>query len=49
MRGTGSTDYEVQDLFVPDRMTAPVGPLRRPAPGFEGPLVPHVAVDLHHG
>jgi alkylation response protein AidB-like acyl-CoA dehydrogenase len=38
MRGTGSTDYAVQDLFVPDRMTAPVGPLTRPAPGFEGPL-----------
>ena len=38
MRGTGSTDYEVRDLFVPDRMTAPVAPLARPAPGFEGPL-----------
>ena len=38
MRGTGSADYAVRDLFVPDRMTALVGPLRRPAPGFEGPL-----------
>jgi alkylation response protein AidB-like acyl-CoA dehydrogenase len=38
MRGTGSTDYAVHDLFVPDRMTAPVGPLGQPAPGFEGPL-----------
>jgi alkylation response protein AidB-like acyl-CoA dehydrogenase len=38
MRGTGSTDYEVRDLFVPDHLTAPVGPLARPAPGFEGPL-----------
>lgn len=38
MRGTGSADIAVRDLFVPDRMTAPVGPLRRPAPGFEGPL-----------
>jgi alkylation response protein AidB-like acyl-CoA dehydrogenase len=38
MRGTGSTDYAVRDLFVPDRMTALVGPLSRPAPGFEGPL-----------
>ena len=38
MRGTGSTDYEVQELFVPDHMTAPVGPLATPAPGFEGPL-----------
>src|SRR3954447_445011 len=38
MRGTGSADIAVRDLFVPDRMTAPVGPLARPAPGFEGPL-----------
>jgi indole-3-acetate monooxygenase len=38
MRGTGSTDYAVQDLFVPDHLTAPVAPLARPAPGFEGPL-----------
>ena len=38
MRGTGSTDFAVRDLFVPDRMTAPVCPLTRPAPGFEGPL-----------
>jgi alkylation response protein AidB-like acyl-CoA dehydrogenase len=38
MRGTGSADYEVRDLFVPDHLTAPVGPLARPAPGFEGPL-----------
>ena len=38
MRGTGSTDYAVEDLFVPDHMTAPVAPLARPAPGFEGPL-----------
>ena len=38
MRGTGSADIAVRNLFVPDRMTAPVGPLRRPAPGFEGPL-----------
>lgn len=38
MRGTGSTDYAVNDLFVPDRLTAPVAPLTSPAPGFEGPL-----------
>jgi indole-3-acetate monooxygenase len=38
MRGTGSADVAVRDLFVPDRLTAPVGPLRQPAPGFEGPL-----------
>jgi alkylation response protein AidB-like acyl-CoA dehydrogenase len=38
MRGTGSTDYRADDLFVPDHMTAPVGPLVNPAPGFDGPL-----------
>jgi alkylation response protein AidB-like acyl-CoA dehydrogenase len=38
MRGTGSTDLAVQDLFVPDRLTAPICPLDKPAPGFEGPL-----------
>lgn len=38
MRGTGSTDYAVQDLFVPDHLTVPVAPLMHPAPGFEGPL-----------
>jgi alkylation response protein AidB-like acyl-CoA dehydrogenase len=38
MRGTGSTDIAVEDLFVPDRRTAPVAPLVNPPPGFEGPL-----------
>lgn len=38
MRGTGSADFAVQDLFVPDRMAGVVGPLKNPAPGFEGPL-----------
>ena len=38
MRGTGSSDFAVHDLFVPDRLTAPLGPLTHPAPGFEGPL-----------
>lgn len=38
MRGTGSADVAVHDLFVPDRRTMLVGPLHTPAPGFEGPL-----------
>src|SRR5262245_56914197 len=38
MRGTGATDYAVEDLFVPDRLTVPVAPLQDPASGFEGPL-----------
>src|SRR3954451_15581728 len=38
MRGTGSTDYRADDLFVPTHLTGPVGPLTNPAPGFDGPL-----------
>ena len=38
MRGTGSTDYAVTDLFVPEHLTVPVAPLKDPPPGFEGPL-----------
>lgn len=38
MRGTGSTDVSIADVFVPDRRTARVAPLSSPAPGFEGPL-----------
>ena len=38
MRGTGSADIAVQDLFVPDRMTGLIAPLKNPAPGFAGPL-----------
>jgi len=39
MRGTGSADVAVQDMVVPDRLTAPVAPLKNPAPGFEGLLI----------
>jgi len=38
MRGSGSADIAVNDLFVPDRLTTPVRPLTDPAPGFEQPL-----------
>jgi alkylation response protein AidB-like acyl-CoA dehydrogenase len=38
MRGTGSHDIAVTDLFVPDRRTMVVGPLATPAPGCDGPL-----------
>jgi indole-3-acetate monooxygenase len=38
MRGTGSNDFAVRDLFVPDHLTIAIGPLKDPAPGFEGPL-----------
>jgi len=38
MRGTGSANIAIDDLFIPDRRTMPVKPLGTPAPGFEGPL-----------
>ena len=38
MRGTGSADYAVKDLYVPEHLIVPVAPLRNPPPGFEGPL-----------
>jgi alkylation response protein AidB-like acyl-CoA dehydrogenase len=38
MRGTGSADFAVTDLFVPDHLTVPVAPLKNPPLGFEGPL-----------
>ncbi|WP_290650731.1 acyl-CoA dehydrogenase family protein, partial [Aquisalimonas sp.] len=38
MRGTGSADIGVADVFVPDRRAMRMGPLQAPAPGFEGPL-----------
>src|SRR5215813_8662145 len=38
MRGTGSADYTVTDLYVPEHLTVPVAPLQNPPPGFEGPL-----------
>ena len=38
MRGTGSADIEVNDLFVPSHRVVEVGQLMNPAPGFEGPL-----------
>jgi alkylation response protein AidB-like acyl-CoA dehydrogenase len=38
MRGTGSADFAVTDLLVPEHLTVPVAPLRSPPPGVEGPL-----------
>jgi alkylation response protein AidB-like acyl-CoA dehydrogenase len=38
MRGTGSADIAVSDLFILDRLSTSAGPLQHPAPGFEGPL-----------
>ena len=38
MRGTGSHDVVVKDVFVPERHTAIVAPLERPGKAFQGPL-----------
>ena len=38
MRGTGSHDIEVTDLFVPKERTAPLAPLESTCPAFSGPL-----------
>jgi alkylation response protein AidB-like acyl-CoA dehydrogenase len=38
MRGTGSHDVVLKDVFVPERHTALLAPLEHPGKGFEGPL-----------
>jgi indole-3-acetate monooxygenase len=38
MRGTGSADLVVDNLFIPDHRATVVAPLTNPARGFEGPL-----------
>jgi alkylation response protein AidB-like acyl-CoA dehydrogenase len=38
MRGTGSTDFALRDVFIPERRSCLVGPMTNPAPGFEGPI-----------
>jgi len=38
MRGTGSLDYAVNDVFVPDRRTWQIGPAMPANPAFAGPL-----------
>jgi len=40
MRGTGSHDVEVVDVFVPEERAVAFGPLARPAPGYDTPLAP---------
>ena len=38
MRGTGSTDIEVEDAFVPDHMAGVVRPITNPPVAYSGPL-----------
>jgi alkylation response protein AidB-like acyl-CoA dehydrogenase len=37
MRGTGSNDVVVSDLFIPERHTALLAPLEKPGTAFQGP------------
>jgi alkylation response protein AidB-like acyl-CoA dehydrogenase len=38
MRGTGSNDVVVSDLFIPERHTALLAPLEKPGTAYQGPL-----------
>jgi len=38
MRGSGSHDVIVADLFIPERHTAPLVPLEKPGTAYKGPL-----------
>jgi len=38
MRGTGSHDVTVSDIFVPEHRTAPMAPLEQPGSAYQGPL-----------
>jgi alkylation response protein AidB-like acyl-CoA dehydrogenase len=38
MRGTGSHDVAVHDLFIPEQRTAPLAPLGQPGTAYQGPL-----------
>jgi alkylation response protein AidB-like acyl-CoA dehydrogenase len=38
MRGTGSHDVLMKDVFVPERRTAVLAPLEKPGRAYEGPL-----------
>jgi indole-3-acetate monooxygenase len=38
MRGTGSHDVNMQDVFIPERWAVPWVPLETPGPAYEGPL-----------
>jgi indole-3-acetate monooxygenase len=38
MRGTGSNDVAVSDLFIPEQHTALLAPLEKPGTAYQGPL-----------
>jgi len=38
MRGTGSHDVDIQDVFVPDNRAAPLLPLEKAAPAYSGAM-----------
>jgi indole-3-acetate monooxygenase len=38
MRGTGTHDVEIKDVFIPEHWTAPWEPLKKPGSAYQGPL-----------
>jgi alkylation response protein AidB-like acyl-CoA dehydrogenase len=38
MRGSGSHDVEMQDVFIPEHWAVPWGPLQKPGSAYQGPL-----------
>ncbi|MCK9620126.1 MAG: acyl-CoA dehydrogenase family protein [Methylobacter sp.] len=38
MRGSGSHDVDMQDVFIPEHWAAPWGPLENPGSAYQGPL-----------
>ncbi len=38
MRGSGSHDVDMQDVFIPEHWAVPWGPLKKPGSAYQGPL-----------
>jgi alkylation response protein AidB-like acyl-CoA dehydrogenase len=49
MRGTGSSDFVLEEVFLPDHRCASLAPLRNPPPAFGGPLYQVAFWEAFHG